>query len=66
MNKFVVEKGSIAINGISLTIAKVESDNFDISIIPHTYDNTNLKSTKVGDLVNIEYDALARYVVKNV
>ena len=66
MKKFVAEKGSIAINGISLTIAKVELDNFTISIIPHTYENTNLRSAKVGDQVNIEYDALARYVVKNV
>ena len=66
MKKFVAEKGSIAINGISLTIAKVELDNFTISIIPHTYENTNLMSAKVSDQVNIEYDALARYVVKNV
>ncbi len=66
MKKFIVEKGSIAINGISLTVAKVELDNFTISIIPHTYENTNLRSAKVGDQVNIEYDALARYVVKNV
>ena len=66
MKKFVVKKGSIAINGISLTVAKVELDNFTISIIPHTYENTNLRSAKVGDQVNIEYDALARYVVKNV
>ena len=66
MKKFVTEKGSIAINGISLTIAKVELDNFTISIIPHTYENTNLRSAKIDDQVNIEYDALARYVVKNV
>ena len=65
MEKFIVEKGSIAVNGISLTIANVSSDNFSISIIPHTYENTNLNSVKENDVVNIEFDALARYVLKN-
>ena len=65
MEKFIVEKGSIAINGISLTVANVSSDNFSISIVPHTYENTNLNSVKENDLVNIEFDALARYVLKN-
>ena len=63
--KFIVEKGSIAINGISLTIANVKGDVFDISIIPHTYINTNLSNHKVGDSVNIEFDALARYIHLN-
>ena len=61
-NKFIVEKGSIAINGISLTIANVKEDVFDVSIVPHTFNNTNLSSLKVGDLVNIEFDCLARYI----
>ena len=61
-NKFIVEKGSIAINGISLTIANVEEDVFDISIIPHTYNKTNFSNLKVGDSVNIEFDSLARYI----
>jgi len=61
-SKFIVEKGSIAINGISLTIANVKGDIFDISIIPHTYRNTNLSNLKIGDSVNIEYDSLARYI----
>ena len=65
MEKFIVEKGSIAVNGISLTVANVSSDNFSISIVPHTYENTNLNSVKENDLVNIEFDALARYVLKN-
>ena len=65
MERFIVQKGSIAINGISLTVANVSSDNFSISIIPHTYENTNLNSVKENDLVNIEFDALARYVLKN-
>ena len=62
---FIVEKGSIAINGISLTIAKVDSNNFSISVIPHTFDNTNLKYLKVQDLVNIEFDYLARFFMKD-
>ena len=65
MEKFIVEKGSITINGISLTVANVSSDNFSISIVPHTYENTNLNSVKENELVNIEFDALARYVLKN-
>jgi len=62
---FIVEKGSIAINGISLTIAKVDNNNFSISVIPHTFDNTNLKYLKVQDLVNIEFDYLARFSMKD-
>ena len=62
---FIVEKGSIAINGISLTIAKVDNNYFSISVIPHTFDNTNLKYLKVQDLVNIEFDYLARFSMKD-
>ena len=65
MEKFIVEKGSIAVNGISLTVANVSYDNFSISIIPHTYNNSNLCEAKENDLVNIEFDALARYTLKN-
>ena len=65
MERFIVQKGSIAINGISLTVANVSSDSFFISIVPYTYENTNLNSVKENDLVNIEFDALARYVLKN-
>ena len=65
MERFIVQKGSVAINGISLTVNNVSSDNFSISIVPHTYENTNLNSVKENDLVNIEFDALARYVLKN-
>ena len=61
---FIVEKGSIAINGISLTIANVDNNNFSISVIRHTYDNTNLKYLKIQDLVNIEFDYLARFSMK--
>ena len=59
--KFIVEKGSIAINGISLTIANVNESAFDISVIPHTFNTTNLSNLKKEDPVNIEFDILARY-----
>ena len=62
---FIVEKGSIAINGISLTIAKEDDYNFSISVIPHTYENTNLKYLKIKDLVNVEFDYLARFTMMN-
>ena len=62
---FIVKKASIAINGISLTIAKVDNNNFSISVIPHTFENTNLKYLKEQDLVNIEFDYLARFSMKD-
>ena len=65
MKKFIVEKGSISINGISLTISKNLQNTFSVSIIPHTFENTNLKIAEEGDSVNIEFDSLARYVLEN-
>lgn len=58
----IVKKGSIALNGISLTISHVDLDSFTVQIIPHTLDNTNLRFLKSGDVVNYEIDVLARYV----
>lgn len=58
----VAEKGSIAIDGISLTVAKVTGQDFTVSLIPHTVKMTNLLSRKVGDRVNLETDILAKYV----
>ena len=65
-SKYVVNKGSICVNGISLTIAKYEKEGliFSIAIIPHTWHNTNLKNLNVGDSVNLEADALIKYVEK--
>ena len=60
--KFLVYKGSISINGISLTIAKVLSKSFLIVVIPHTLKLTNLKKIKKNDIVNIEIDILAKYI----
>ena len=58
---FIVEKGSVAINGISLTIANIDDNFFIISIIPHTFFNTNLQFAKINDFVNVEFDYLARF-----
>ena len=60
--KNIIEKASISINGISLTISKVTSKGFQIWIIPHTYRLTNLSSLKKGNLVNVEIDILSKYV----
>ena len=59
--KYVVEKGSITVEGISLTVARVDGDQIGIAIIPHTYGATNLHSLHAGDTVNIEVDVLAKY-----
>ena len=64
-NRFIVEKASISINGISLTIAKVTKDSFVISVINHTYNNTNLKYLSLDDKANIEFDYLARFISNN-
>ena len=64
IKSLIVEKGSVAINGISLTISKVTDNSFTVSIIPHTYINTNLSFLNLNDIVNIEFDPLARYIQK--
>ena len=69
LGKYIVEKGSIAVNGISLTVIYVKNDDFSVGIIPYTWENTMLKQLKVSDKVNIEVDILAKYLeklVKNV
>ena len=58
---YIVEKASIAVNGISLTIANVTNEYFSISVIPHTFNNTNLSDLQEYDIVNIEFDYLARF-----
>ena len=62
--KYVVHKGSITINGISLTVAEINHNRFKVAIIPHTFENTNLKALNIGDNVNIETDILGKYVEK--
>ena len=60
----IIKKGSIAINGVSLTITDVNDNSFEVSLIPETIKNTNLKTLKIGDIVNIEYDLFAKYIQK--
>ena len=61
--RYIVEKGSIAVDGISLTVASLQGSSvFSVAIIPHTFENTNLKVTKPGDPVNLEFDVIAKYV----
>ena len=62
--KYIVEKGSIAIDGISLTVAKVDNFSFSVSIIPHTAKETILSHKSVGDIVNLENDVIGKYVDK--
>lgn len=62
MLKYVVKKGSISINGISLTIAGINDNIINLAIIPHTFEFTNLKFLKSGEFVNIEVDMIAKYV----
>ena len=61
---YVVEKGSIALDGISLTVADIKGDEVEIALIPHTFQNTNLKNKKKEDYLQIEVDMLAKYVEK--
>ncbi len=60
---YVVPKGSIAVDGISLTIVDVQNNIFSVSVIPFTFEHTNLKTKKIGDLVNLEFDIIGKYVV---
>ena len=64
LSRYIVEKGSVAIDGISLTVNKLEKDRFYVNIIPHTAQNTTLTIKKEGDPVNIETDILGKYVEK--
>jgi riboflavin synthase len=60
--RYVVEKGSVALDGVSLTVATLGADSFSVALIPHTLGVTNLGVRKVGDSVNFEADILAKYV----
>jgi riboflavin synthase len=61
---YIIEKGSIAVNGISLTAFNVVNDLFSVAIIPYTYTNTNLQLLQPGSAVNLEFDMLGKYIVK--
>lgn len=64
LSKYMVSKGSITINGVSLTLINVAGTEFSVGIIPHTHKTTSFKELNVGDSVNIEVDVLAKYVEK--
>jgi riboflavin synthase len=60
--RYIVHKGSIAIDGISLTVAAIALPVLEVAIIPHTFENTNLRHARAGDAVNLEFDVIAKYV----
>jgi len=59
-----IEKGSIAVNGVSLTVVNSHENTFSVAIIPYTYNHTNFKNISIGDLVNIEFDMIGKYISK--
>ena len=63
-NNITIEKGSIAVNGVSLTVVDSKLDGFSVAIIPYTYNNTNFKKIQRGDTVNIEFDMIGKYISK--
>ena len=65
-SRYFIEKGSIAVNGVSLTVSSLTKDRFGLWIIPHTLQETNLGDLKNGDLVNLEYDMLAKYAERQI
>lgn len=62
--RYIVEKGSVAVDGISLTVARVTDRDFSVSVIPHTQSETNLVDRRIGDVVNLECDVVGKYVEK--
>jgi len=62
--RYVVEKGSIAVDGVSLTVARIDGESFDVSLIPETLERTTLGSAAAGERVNLEVDVVAKYVEK--
>ena len=63
-SNLTIEKGSISINGVSLTIVESVDNGFSVAIIPYTYDNTNFKNLKEGSVVNLEFDMIGKYIKK--
>lgn len=62
--KLIVDKGSICLNGISLTLVEVGTNTFSVAIIPYTWEHTNLQKLNIGDVVNIEFDIIGKYVAR--
>lgn len=63
-DRYLIDKGSVTVDGISLTVVEPTEGAFDVWLIPHTLDNTNLRAKKPGDRVNLEFDVIAKYVEK--
>ncbi len=64
LNNLTIEKGSITVNGVSLTVVDSKKNSFGVAIIPFTYENTNFHKIKVNDYVNLEFDVIGKYVAK--
>lgn len=64
LGNITIEKGSVTINGVSLTVVNSEKDTFSVAIIPYTYDNTNFNSIKLDSIVNVEFDVIGKYVAR--
>ena len=64
LNNMTIEKGSITVNGVSLTVVNSKTDSFSVAIIPYTYEHTNFHQIKKGDSVNLEFDVIGKYVAR--
>ena len=64
LNNITIEKGSVTINGTSLTVVNSKKNSFSVAIIPYTYENTNFHTFKIGTVVNLEFDVIGKYVAK--
>ena len=62
LNNLTIEKGSITVNGVSLTVVDSKSNTFSVAIIPYTYDHTNFKTFEIGTIINLEFDVIGKYV----
>jgi len=64
LNNLTIEKGSITINGVSLTVVNSKTNEFSVAIIPYTFENTNFRTYEIGTLVNLEFDVIGKYVAR--
>ncbi len=64
LKNLTIEKGSITVNGVSLTVVNSKKNEFSVAIIPYTYENTNFKSIKIGTKINLEFDVIGKYITK--
>lgn len=64
LGNITVEKGSICVNGISLTVVNSKENSFSVAIIPYTYEHTNMQNLKIGDMVNLEFDIIGKYIAR--